>query len=177
VRIGNFEVEPIEVHDTSITLLLTNLPRHCLRAGLQGLQVLHRIAAAIQSDWRTVESNIAPFVLRPTIVQTSVSHQLGQSDELRSVTVTIQVDVLIGVKQRVVLALNEWAIERPVAYQFEANARTLETDTVTIDLKRIQPGDYLLRLHIDGAESLLSIDTDPESRTFNWYNGPRLHIS
>jgi hypothetical protein len=29
---------------------------------------------------------------------------------------------------------------------------------------------------VDGAESQLGIDTQPESPTFNWYNSPRVVI-
>lgn len=40
----------------------------------------------------------------------------------------------------------------------------------------VKAGEYLVRLHVDGAESQLGIDTQPESLTFNWYNSPRIVI-
>ena len=38
-------------------------------------------------------------------------------------------------------------------------------------------GDYLLRLRVDGAESPLETDTDPNSPTFNQYIGPKVTIT
>lgn len=173
VRIGEFEVVPTEVSSSQITVPLTTLPVHCLKAGMQGLQVLHRIQAEPK---RTVESNVAPFVLHPAIAQIRMSDQIGQGDDLRTAILVIQVDVTVGVKQRVVLAMNEWSVEQPLAYQFEADPRQAETNTITVKISRVKPGNYLLRLQIDGAETLLDVDTDPSSPTFNWYNGPKVQI-
>lgn len=173
VRIGEFELVPTEVSSSQIEVRLTDLPVHCLKAGMQGLQVLHRIQA---EPMRTVESNLAPFVLHPTIVEVRVSDSTGQGEELRSATLVLQVDVNVSVKQRVVLALNEWSIEQPRAYQFEASSRNADTVTLMIPIKSVKPGQYLLRLQIDGAENLLAVDTDPNSPTFNWYNSPRVQI-
>lgn len=170
VRIGDVELVPTEVSASQITVML---PAHALKAGMQGLQVLHQI----QSDpRRIVESNIAPFVLRPAIVQVHLTDQMGYGDELRSATLMIQVDVNVGVKQRAVLAVNEWSTEEPVAYQFEAEPRSYETNTIAVRVSCVKAGEYLLRLQIDGAETLLNVDTDPNSPTFNWYNSPKVHI-
>lgn len=95
---------------------------------------------------------------------------------MRSLVLTLQVDVIVGIKQRVVLAMNEWSIDNSAGYQFEANPRKTDADTVAFALRSVKPGEYLLRLIIDGAESLLSFDTDETSPTFNWYNAPKVRI-
>jgi Pvc16 N-terminal domain len=177
VRIGGFELSPSQISDRQITIALSGLSVNYLRAGVQGLQVIHCIQdvhATLTN--RTVESNIAPFVLRPSIKSVSTSDPNERRKDLQSAILTLQVDVVVGIKQRVILAMNEWSIDNPVGYQLEAIPRKTDTDTVTFTLEAIKPGEYLLRLIIDGAESLLSIDTDETSPTFNWYNAPKVRI-
>jgi hypothetical protein len=141
------------------------------------LQVIHYIQdVPTQVTNRTVESNVAPFVLRPSIKSVITSNPNGRRKDLQSAILTLQVDVVVGIKQRVILAMNEWSIDNPVGYQLEAISRKTDTDTVAFALEAVKPGEYLLRLLIDGAESLLSIDTDEASPTFNWYNAPKVTI-
>lgn len=123
-----------------------------------------------------LESNAIPIVLRPTIQQADLTQLQGQGDDLRSAILTIQTDMMIGIKQRVVLVMNEWSIAQPVGYQFEATPRTADTHAIAVPLQAIKSGTYLLRLQIDGAESLLSIDSDSNSPTFNWYSSPTVQI-
>ncbi len=177
VRIGGFELSPSQVSDHQITVALSGLSVNYLRAGVQGLQVIHCIRDAPASLTNcTVESNVAPFVLRPSIKSVSTSNPNGRRKDLQSAILTLQVDVVVGIKQRVILAMNEWSIDNPVGYQLEAIPRKTDTDTVAFALEAVKPGEYLLRLLIDGAESLLSIDTDETSLTFNWYNAPKVRI-
>ena len=174
VRIGGFELSPSNVKETQITLALHDVPVDFLRAGVQSLQVIHQTLI----DWdsnanRTVDSNAAPFVLRPSIKQIDIE-QNQSVDE--SQLLGVQVDVMVGIKQRVVLIMNEWSIDEPVGYQFEAEPRNTDTDTVIFNLTDIKPAQYLLRLQIDGAESLLSIDSDETSSTYGWFNEPKVEI-
>ncbi|MCU0567162.1 MAG: DUF4255 domain-containing protein [Oculatellaceae cyanobacterium Prado106] len=180
VRIAGVEVNPIEVKDQEILVSLTEVPAEFLRAGVQNLQVIHQIATglppAAQTPYRNLESNAAPFVLRPTVVGIQVTDQTGGGDEPRSATLTVQVNLPIGVKQRVVIALNEWTIDEPKIYLFEALPRTRDTDEMIIPVTDIKAGEYLLRFQVDGAESQLGVDVNPDSPTFNWYNSPRAVI-
>ena len=54
--------------------------------------------------------------------------------------------------------------------------RRSDTNSITFKVRHVKPGEYLLRLHVDGAESQLSIDTNSDSPTFNWYIAPRVLI-
>lgn len=180
IRIGGFELSPSVVSENQITLALADVPVDFLRAGVQSLQVIHRIpisTANLNHENRAVDSNVAPFVLRPTIKQFRTQKQNRPIDELRSLVLTVQIDVMVGIKQRVVLAMNEWSIDQPIAYQFEAEFRKVDTDTVIFNLTRVKPAAYLLRLQIDGAENLLSIDRDETSPTYGWFNAPKIEIS
>jgi hypothetical protein len=179
VRINGFEITPASVTETQIILPLATIPIDCLRAGVQGLQVIHRIPSSVATGYRSdrlVESNAIPMILRPTIKQIHVTDSNEQNDDLHSALLTIEVDVMVGIKQRVVLVMNEWSVDNPVGYQFEARPRTADTDTIVVSLQGVKPAEYLLRLQIDGAESLLNVDTDPTSPTLNWYSGPKVRI-
>ena len=43
-------------------------------------------------------------------------------------------------------------------------------------IRDVKPGEYLVRLLIDGAESQLEVDTEPGSPTQDWYVGPKILI-
>lgn len=188
VRIGGIEVTPIDVSDTDIILPLASIPPEALRAGAQGLQVIHRVATGVNSvaasqsgsqpgsQYRAIESNVAPFVLRPTLKTIEVVNWQDQDEHIRSVDLIIEANLIIGVKQRVVVALNEWTIDDPATYLFDAALRDTDTYQITVPIPAVKPGEYLVRLQVDGAENQLTIDQDPESHTFNWYNGPRVVI-
>ena len=88
----------------------------------------------------------------------------------------------IGKKQRVVLLLNEFdpPEDRPAhSYSFKAPPRDDEDDAIliVIHISDVSPGDYLVRVQVDGAESLLTLDTEPSSSTFNQYIEPKVAIS
>jgi len=177
VRLGGFEAVPSSVGDSQIIVPLTAFAIDSLRAGVQGLQVIHRQRTPSQPERLcALESNAIPIVLRPTIQQADLTNLQGQGDELRSAILTIQTDMMVGMKQRVVLVMNEWSIAQPMGYQFEATPRTADTHAIAIPIQAVKSGAYLLRLQVDGAESLLSIDLDPNSPTFNWYSSPKVLI-
>jgi hypothetical protein len=114
-----------------------------------------------------IESNVAAFVLRPTIAAVNAPD---------STHVTVQTDLVIGKDQRVLLSLNRMAGGAPTAYSFVAGSRTADANSITITLGGVTAGDYLVRVQIDGAESLLQVDTNPASPTFNQFIGPKVTI-
>src|SRR5262249_15015074 len=97
----------------------------------------------------------------------------------------------VGDAQRVVLLLNEFmpslgsppeAIDgTALAYSFSAPSRALlsppgPTENLTIPVSGAKAGTDLVRVQVDGAESPLSVDTNPASPTFNQYIGPKVTI-
>ena len=180
IRLGGIDITPTDVSDTQITLPLTMLPAYALQAGAQGLQVIHPTRRVPAGDPHRplggTESNVMPFVLRPQVTGVAVADLIATDDEQRNATITVTVNVSLGVSQRVVLALNEFSIASPTAYMFDAPRRTTATQHVTIPIQAVEAGDYLVRLLIDGAESQLSIDTDRASATYDWYIGPKVRI-
>ncbi|XGW00358.1 MAG: DUF4255 domain-containing protein [Leptolyngbya sp. BL-A-14] len=179
IRIGEAQIVPSQCSSSQLTASLMGIPPGMLQAGVQGLQVIHQIplGTTFTEGTSNVESNSAPFVLRPTIEQVRFNSQTRPGDDYCTGMLSVRVDVRVGMKQRVILILNEWSIDTALAYQFAAMPRDVETDTIEIPIEKVKPGDYLLRLQIDGAESILEVDTDPASATFDWFAAPKVRLA
>ncbi|NJL86320.1 MAG: hypothetical protein HC886_10625 [Leptolyngbyaceae cyanobacterium SM1_1_3] len=177
VRLCGINVTPTEVTPTEIHLSLANVSSSVIRAGVQSLQVFHPPATTSnQSSGRGVESNAAPFVLRPVVTRLEAEVTVDSSDDPRSGLIRAEVDLLVGVRQRVVIFLNQWSTTTPRDYSFEADPRNHETQAIAVAFKDVEPGEYLVRLQIDGAESQLEVDDTPGSPTENWFVGPRITV-
>ncbi len=180
VRIGEVKLRPKSVSESKIILPLSSIPTDSLKAGIGNIQVIHQISIPQQGIFnKWVDSNAVPFVLCPTILEVvfaNIEDVDDSEDESRAGMVIVQVNITISQKQRVVLALNEWSINKPVAYMFEASPRHADTRSISIPIKDVKPGEYLVRLQVDGAESQMNIDKNPDSPTFNWYISPKVLI-
>ena len=195
VRICGVEVTPEVVKDTEITLPLALVPQAALRAGVQGLQVIHAqipIASSLNgranngrasamtnrqhSIPQRVESNVAPFVLCPSLNRVRVSNLEGSEDDPRSGDITVITDLTIGRGQRSTLMLNELTVNEPVSYLFSGQRLNEDTTELSFAIRDVKPGEYLLRIQIDGAESLLEVDANPSSPSFEQYVGPTITI-
>ncbi|HEX2030410.1 MAG TPA: DUF4255 domain-containing protein [Actinomycetota bacterium] len=172
VLVAGLEVTPL-VDDVTDTAIVVALPA-ALPAGIHGLQVVHRRAMGTPPvPHRGVESNVAAFVLRPRVAedpgtgayQISLDNVVTAADGSVSADVTVSLVPDVGRRQRVVLLLNELDAppERvPFAYQFRAPERQPidpETSpTVSIPVSGVRPATYLLRVQVDGSESVLDRD-------------------
>ncbi|OLP16639.1 hypothetical protein BST81_19570 [Leptolyngbya sp. 'hensonii'] len=177
IRIGNLELEPEQVSDHRIVFSLASVPQGALHPGVQSLQVVHPGARQqVPGPYRGIESNLAPFVLRPTITEVTATDSRRDGPGTYAALVTITFNLPIRADQIVVLVLNEWSTDNPSASLFKATRRNADGLTVTIPVDRLKAGDYLVRVQVDGAESLLDYDTNPGSPTFNRYISPRVVI-
>lgn len=167
LRIGATVVEPppADLGDSEIRAVLGPplFPAGSLRAGVQGAQVVHLLELGTPpAEHRGFESNVAPFVLRPTLTSATVS----------SGTVTVVADPPIAREQRVVLLLD--AVAGEDAYSFLAPTRAADADPVEIDVTGVAAGDYLVRIQVDGAESLLEVA--PPGPNEGLFVGPTLTV-
>lgn len=170
VRIGDVTVTPQTVTDRQITLNLASISIESLRAGMQSVQVIH--------PQQRVSSNVVPILLRPTITEITVSNLQGRGNDLRSADITVQVNFTIDKAQPVTLILTELSLTQFTGYSYEQTKnRRHNSHTLTFAVNDCAPGTYLARLVIDGAESLLTVDTDPHSPTFEQYIAPVVVIS
>jgi hypothetical protein len=175
VKIGELLFSPLSVQDREITFALDEVT--AIRAGAQSIQVLHRLASTSPMMINTVTSNVMAFVLCPTILQVTVSQLEEVEDNLRSALLTVQLDVTVQEKQKVSIALNEWTTDSPATYMFDRPSLSQSSNIIEIPINNVKVGEYLLRINIDGAESKLGIDDNPDSPTFNWYNSPKISLS
>lgn len=164
LRVGETIVTPAveEVGETEIraTLEPPLFPPGTLRAGVQGAQVVHLLELGTPpAPHRGFESNVTPFVLRPTLTSTSVTNVTGSGAAPRSATATVVADPPIGKGQRVVLLLDQ--VGGGTSYSFQAPARGSDADPVVIPVEGVAAGTYLVRIQVDGAETLLGVETAP----------------
>lgn len=181
VNIGGVEVkiDPADsanmVTDTQITLSLDSalFTGEVLHAGIQGISVLHPVMMGDPAvEHYGFESNTKPIALSPTIVDMSISGK----------ELTLQIEPYVRKTQKVTLLLNEFeAAGTPHAYSIKApdnngiiyDALTA-TASITFSLSGVEPGDYLVRVQVDGAESPLEVSSDPSDPK---YVSPQVSIS
>jgi hypothetical protein len=170
VRVGGVEAAPPadRVTDTEISL---PLPAG-LAAGVQAVQIVQPVLMGTPPVPHTgVESNAAPFVLRPTItaIVSGVSSSTINGVTVHAATVGVTFAPPVAKGQRVILLLNEFqATPTPDAraYMFDAPAwddialppGVDETADIDFSVSNVIPGEYLVRVQVDGAESLLGQD-------------------
>ncbi|MCE9672835.1 DUF4255 domain-containing protein [Myxococcus stipitatus] len=141
VRIGDAELTPTSLSDTEVRVVLPAT----LRSGVQRLQLVHREHGASLN----AESSALAFVLRPDCAFTKVAGG-------------IQVDVTPPVQkgQQAVLLLNQYDApsgQEGAAYSLPIPV-TATASSFTVDTSAVAAGEYLVRLQVDGAESVLDFD-------------------
>jgi len=179
VNIGGVEETPADV-DITDSQIIVPVPA-TLQAGVQGVQVIQlRSMGTPPAPHRGVESNLAAFVLRPTIDPPNSVVFTPGAGPMISGTVSLSVKPAIGDQQRVQLLLNQFVpVTSPPtnvtteAYSFVAPQRTPvsppfgppgSSQTITIPIKGVKAGRYLVRIQVDGAESLLGPATGQYDR-------------
>lgn len=181
VNVGGIEVTPV-IGDINDTQIIIPLPAS-LHAGVHGVQVVHqKLMGSPPIPHKGLESNIASFVLRPRLDPAPILVGQPTSEVIDSVTyktgeLQLNFNPVVGIKQRVVLLLNEKTTNTPAhAYSIQAlpgngiALPTTETASVIFPFKRVATGDYLVRVQVDGAESLLSLNQVGE------YDQPKVTI-
>ena len=181
VRIGETRITPDNVEENEISLelsLLSPLEKNSLRAGIQSLQIVYSIAPKrVETEpQRIVGSNVMPFVLCPTIADIEIQEIEDNGDETYSAQVKVQLDVIAGVGQRVLIFLNERSTSNPTAYIFTAARRRRDSKLITFPISDVKEGEYLVRVQVDGAESPLNVDVNPQSETYEQFVSPTVAI-
>jgi hypothetical protein len=157
LRISGRVLTPASVTDERITVALTAPPMAAtaLRAGVHGVQVVQQILFDTPADpHRGFESNVAPFVLQPTLTNPGVAGGVVQ----------VNVTPPIRAGQRVSLLLNQTTTNDPAAHAFAMPAAPADIAQVQVQTNSVAIGQYFVRLQVDGADSPL--DLDPASPTF-----------
>lgn len=182
VIISGIETIPLSKDITDIQIICP-LPDG-LQAGIQSVQVIHKTLMGSPPEPHSgVESNVAAFVLSPSIETKNVTSPVGTGNALRTADIELTIKPAVWETQRVVLLLNEFmptplsppVNKIPLSYSFQAPSRAVlsppgPTENITIPITGVKSGTYLVRIQVDGAESPL--ETDSEGR----YNSPTVSI-
>lgn len=172
VRIGGIDVIPQEVSNNKIVLDLSTVADSNLRAGVQGIQVITRN----RDDNRINESNVFPLVLFPTLQKIAVEATRSIGDGLYTVRVSLTAQPSMGKNQRLNLLLNSTTGRRDQEYVFKIPPLEADSHSIITEIPSIASGEYLVRLQVDGVESLLTVDTDQNSPNYQKYIAPLLVI-
>jgi len=182
VRVGGQELDPgpDAITDTRITFTLDSplVDPTTLRAGIQAVQVVQPFLIGSPPEERGgVESNAAALMLRPAVASASAAAVTDLGGGLVSADITVGVSPPVGARQRLTLLLNPApGSAATTSHAFRVPARSVDTASPTIAVTGIEPGDYLVRLQVDGVESLPVSDTDPMSPTFEQYIAPTVSV-
>lgn len=154
VRVGDAEGTPALVQPRQVRIPLTAaaFPDAPLRAGVQGVRLLQfRDLGDPPVPHSGPSSNVEPLTLRPRL--TGVSHADG--------TITVTVEPALGPGQRGELLLVQTDAdpgEAPHRYALPLPAIAADTATADVAGGGVEPGSYVARVRVDGAESLVELD-------------------
>lgn len=146
VAINSRAAAPTVVQSAEIRVPLTEppFPAGTLRAGVAGLQVVQqRLMGTPETLHRGVQSNVYPIVLRPILAPIASTPPVSN--------LAISVTPQVGRRQEVFLLLNSAS----GSYAIPSEPRELDTSPVVFDIQGVTPDTYLVRVRVDGAESLL----------------------
>lgn len=152
IRLGSIE-KNIPSPDVQETQIVFTLPPD-LFAGPQTVQIIHEMVDNAGQMDCLIESNVAAFVLHPTVSASVIGVQVGD-DSLCSAEINLKLNPVVGKLQRIILRLHKMSTQEPSTYAFLVAPRTENTDMIVVPVKNIKPGNYLLGVQIDGAESPL----------------------
>ena len=165
VRLGQSLIVPAAtVDDDRIVIdLATELPAAEQRAGVKIVQVVHDVdfqtPPGPADPHRGVESNAVPFMLAPRF---TAPPSVGAG------AITLNVSPAIGAGQRAIVLLNHLA--SPATFSFTA-VPTSTLSTIVIPIPGVAPpGQYLVRLQVDGATSPLDVDVSGQ------FSGPKVVV-
>lgn len=144
VRIDGADFVPASMSDTQLGLPVpADLP-----AGVHRLQVVQLVSIGRpETPHAGAESNVAPFVLRPTAELYSTTG----TGAARVVTVDVTPTVREG--QRATLLLNEQPGGTGRSYRFDRPPETGDLARLPFTVGDVGRGVYALRVQVDGAQS------------------------
>ncbi|MGY1829090.1 Pvc16 family protein [Geodermatophilus sp. SYSU D01180] len=184
VAFGGVEVTP-DPQDVSGTRIEVQVPAQ-VRAGVTGLRVIHRRLMGEPPRPRLAgQSSVFPVVIQPRLLPLAAGAvhdvQTDSETQLRSGGLAVSVEPPVGSRQQVTLLLNAVPGGTGRSFVFEDERRDAEGEpdqTVDLDLPfvAVPAGDYLIRVTVDGAETVLAVDTTPGSPTEGQYVGPAVTV-
>jgi len=170
VTIGEAEALPafVSAREVRVDVSEGPFPAGSLRAGPIGVRVVHyRLMGTPEVPHVGPTSNLCAVVVHPRIPGVPLPATPAVANY------ALAVEPVVGPRQAAALLLT-----RPGAsHSIEAAPRATDRASLEFDLGDVAPGIYLIRVRIDGAESLLEFtDTDADTLPDS-YTGPTLEIT
>ncbi len=190
VRIGDTTIKVPEADVSDAQIVVTIPPtvpagEKPIRAGVQAVRVLQpRLLGEPLVEHGHVESNAEALVLRPKIKADIVGNPDIQVRNVqpdgpttRQGSIEVRIEPPIALRQKAVLQLIEVGTTASGQTQvIELSRATAVTDSLTIPFRNIVPGDYVVVVRIDGADTVAERDTNETSPTFGRYIKPLITI-
>lgn len=169
VRLGDEEGEPSLASDSELAVALAEPPfaAGSLRAGIVPVRVVHYEAIGEEARLLpTAESNAGAMVFRPRF--------LDPPSVTGAPAVHVQVTPVVGPGQKV--SLQMLPVPSGRSLNVDAPERSSDTSTLDIPIAGVPAGTYLVRLRVDGADSILESDDNPASPTYQQFIGPQVVV-
>jgi hypothetical protein len=165
VLLAGTPVTPTLITDSHIELILPA----GLKAGVNGVQICQGILAGSPPvAHRSGVSELAGFVLHPALSRTTAGsydigiHNLqGAGTASRSATISVGLVPAVDPRQRVTLELLE---PSGLVHTYLGADLAAAGNRVDFPVVGLAPGEYLARIRVDGAESLLELDATQQPR-------------
>jgi hypothetical protein len=142
-------------------------PPATIAAGIVGVRVLQNVRPDPKSaSTVTIASDAVPLVVRPTVTGPALQNVTGAGNDLRSATFVCTVAPALGAAQRASVLLVQTqpaAGAAPQAYAIDVPPRAAGSAAMTklsVPCTGLVPGTYLVRLSVDGVESVLGLDAN-----------------
>lgn len=152
VRVAGEDRAALSSTAAEVRFDLSTVPTAQLRPGPQVVQVVQQTLMGDPPTPHVGEvSNAVTFPLHPVVTG------VGTTGTAASGTVTVDLDLEARPEQRVVLLLLEPATAERL-FLFPGPERTSSLSSLDVDIAGAAPGDYLVQVAVDGAESPLETD-------------------
>ncbi|HMQ55608.1 MAG TPA: DUF4255 domain-containing protein [Anaerolineae bacterium] len=162
---GAVEATPTVVNSRELTVTLpASLP-----AGIRAVQVRHDLDLGTPHEpHRGPVSNLVAFALAPAITTPA------PINVARGAMLTLTLNPPVERSQEVALLIGDRVIPIPARPAGDPPSTTSLAFPIPASFPT---GDFLLRVQVDGAQSLLIIDNDDTSPTYQQYIGPTVTIT
>ena len=176
------------INSTRFNLSLPNPLPDGVFSGVQTLKIIRVIEMGTPPvPHGGFESNTEVFIMHPVITATVENSVvvIVNGVSVRKGQIKIVFNPKVNKSQRIILFLNELnppQTRSAFSYSFEAPINNgiidpdTQTDNVIFDFKNVMPADYLIRVRVDGAESLLVQNEDENSPDYKKFINPKVTI-
>ncbi len=175
VQIDETDITPSPTRISGTRIELTAGEVGTLSAGIHRASVVQPyVIGTPPTPHAGAESNVAAFFVHPKITVDPPANVVGAGPQPRSADLTVHFVPDVEAGQKAVLMMNGISPgARSFSFRVDVSADVAQ---ITFKPTGLDAGTYLVRVQVDGAESLLDEDADPMSATYGQWTGPKAVI-